>query len=260
MSTIIIRFRIVSYTWRVYNEKVDNRIKEMILSWCRARGPEGRKTFMKIAIAGKPEKATNYVRYVESIGAVPVVTLLASEIVECRGLLLPGGGDITPAFYGERNHGSADIDTELDILQLQAFDLAVQTGMPVLGICKGLQIINVGLGGTLVQDLEPDMGERHRYDEGDKYHDSVIERASWLYSLYGGEATVNSAHHQAIARLGKGLSVASRCPLDGCIEAIGHGSLPVVGVQWHPERIDFERSGTDGRRVLEYFVSLIYTA
>lgn len=257
MSTIIIRFRIVSYTWRVYNEKVDNRIKEMILSWCRARGPEGRKTFMKIAIAGKPEKTTNYIRYVESIGAVPVVTLLASEISDCRGLLLPGGGDITPAFYGERNHGSADIDTELDILQLQAFDLAVQTGMPVLGICKGLQIINVGLGGTLVQDLEPDMGERHRYDEGDKYHGSVIERDSWLYSLYGGEATVNSAHHQAIARLGKGLSVASRCPLDGCIEAIGHESLPVVGVQWHPERIDFERSGTDGRRVLEYFVSLI---
>ncbi len=71
---------------------------------------------------------------------------------------------------------------------------------------------------------------------------------------------MNSAHHQAIARLGKGLSVASRCPLDGCIEAIGHGSLPVVGVQWHPERIDFERSGTDGMRVLGYFVSLIYTA
>lgn len=212
---------------------------------------------MKIAIAGKAEKTANYVKYVESVGAMPLVTVLPEEISGCSGLLLPGGGDIAPAFYGEQNHGSADIDTELDILQLQAFDLAVRTGMPVLGICKGLQIINVGLGGTLVQDLEPPMGERHRYDEGDKYHESVIDRDSWLYGLYGGETIVNSAHHQAIHRLGKGLSAVSRCPLDGCIEAIAHESLPVVGVQWHPERIDPERSGTDGRRVLDYFVSRI---
>lgn len=212
---------------------------------------------MRIAIGGKPEKTANYVRYVESMGAVPVVTLLSSEIRDCDGLVLPGGGDITPAFYGEQNHGSVSIDTELDILQLQAFDLAVQSGMPVLGICKGLQVINVGLGGTLVQDLEPSMGQRHRYDAGDKYHESVILQGTWLHKLYGGNTVVNSAHHQAIDRLGKGLCVVSRCPLDGCIEAIAHKNLPVIGVQWHPERIDLEASGTDGGRVLEYFLSLI---
>lgn len=214
---------------------------------------------MKIAIAGRAGKTGNYVRYVEDAGAEPVVTLLASEAAGCDGLLLPGGGDITPAFYGELNRGSADIDTELDILQLQIFDLAMQKCMPVLGICKGLQVINVGLGGTLIQDLEPSMGERHRYDNGDKYHESVIDEASWLHSLYGGSALVNSAHHQAIHRLGRGLSAVSRCPLDGCIEAIVHESLPLIGVQWHPERIDSVKSGMDGRRVLEYFLSLIYT-
>ncbi len=212
---------------------------------------------MRIAIGGKPEKTASYVRYVESMGAVPVVTLLSSKIRGCDGLVLPGGGDITPAFYGEQNHGSVSIDTELDILQLQAFDLAVQIGLPVLGICKGLQVINVGLGGTLVQDLEPSMGQRHRYEAGDKYHESVINEGTWLYGLYGGNTIVNSAHHQAIHRLGKGLSVVSRCPLDGCIEAIAHEGLPVIGVQWHPERIDLAASGTDGGRVLEYFLSLV---
>lgn len=212
---------------------------------------------MKIAIAGREADTENYVRYVASAQATPVVTLDQDAIRGCHGLLLPGGGDITPAFYGEQNHGSRNIDTGLDILQLQAFQLAVSSGLPVLGICKGLQVINVGLGGTLIQDLEPCSNQRHRYDSGDKYHESVISEGSWLYGLYGGHAMVNSAHHQALGRLGEGLSAVQRCPLDGCIEAIAHRSLPIFGVQWHPERIDFEKSGTDGGRVLEYFVSLI---
>lgn len=214
----------------------------------------------KIAIAGRAEKSANYVRYVESAGAVPTVTLEQAEIAGCGGLLLPGGGDITPAFYGEQNRGSSDIDTELDILQLQALDLALQMGLPVLGICKGLQLINVGFHGTLLQDLGPAGNGMHRYGTGDRYHASVIEKGSWLYQLYGGEAVVNSAHHQAINRLGEGLLAVSRCPLDGCIEAIAHKSLPVTGVQWHPERIDAGSSGTDGRKVLEHFISQIRRA
>lgn len=215
---------------------------------------------LKIAIAGRAENTENYVRYVKSAGAVPAVTLEQAEIAGCGGLLLPGGGDIAPAFYGEQNRGSADIDTELDILQLQAFDLALQRGMPILGICKGLQLINVGFHGTLLQDLGTAGNERHRYENGDRYHTSAIEKGSWLYRLYGGETTVNSAHHQAISRLGEGLSAVSRCPLDGCIEAIAHRSLPVTGVQWHPERIDAAKSGTDGRKVLEHFISQIRRA
>lgn len=215
---------------------------------------------MKIAIAGKPADTANYVRYVRSMTFTPVVTLDSELILSCHALLLPGGGDITPAFFGEQNHGSRNIDTELDIRQLRAFDLALRTGIPVLGICKGMQIINVGLGGTILQDLDPDAADRHKYDQEDKYHDTLIQKDSWLHGLYGEKAVVNSAHHQALSRLGKGLSVIQFCPADGCIEAIQHSSLPIIGVQWHPERIDAARSGTDGRKVLAYFSSLLPAA
>lgn len=212
---------------------------------------------MKIAIAGNITDTVNYVRYVQSASATPVLTLSTEELSGCDALLLPGGGDITPAFFGEANRGSRNIDTALDIRQLQLFDRAVRRRMPVLGICKGMQIINVGLGGSLIQDLEASMAERHRYDSGDKYHDSVISENSWLYSLYGGRAVVNSAHHQALGRLGTGLTAVQHCPSDGCIEAVSHRQLPILGVQWHPERIDEARSGTNGGRVLAYFCSLI---
>ena len=210
---------------------------------------------MKIAIAGRKPDTINYVNYIQSAAATPFVTLDINEAACCDGLLLPGGGDITPAFFGEENRGSRNIDTELDILQLEIFDMAMEKKLPVLGICKGIQIINVGLGGTLIQDMAT--RSYHTYDNGDKYHSTVIHNFSWLFRLYGENAVVNSAHHQALGRLGKGLQAQQYCPLDGCIEAISHQSLPIIGVQWHPERINPEKSGTDGGKILSYFISLV---
>ncbi|MGN0168220.1 MAG: gamma-glutamyl-gamma-aminobutyrate hydrolase family protein [Acetatifactor sp.] len=210
---------------------------------------------MKIAIAGKKTETKNYVNYVKSIGAEPVVTLSMGDIVHCGGLILPGGGDITPAFFGEKNHGSRNINTELDILQLQALDLCVRESIPVLGICKGLQIINVGFGGSLVQDLPT--ASHHRYEGGDQYHASVTLEASVLRRLYGERPIINSAHHQAVNELGRGLEAVQWCPDDNCIEAIMHTRLPILGVQWHPERIDEKRAMISGRELLTYFASLI---
>lgn len=215
---------------------------------------------MKIAIAGKKADTANYVRFLESMQLIPIVTLNTEEISACDALLLPGGGDITPAFFGERNRGCRNIDTELDIRQLLAFDLACKNRQPVLGICKGMQIINVGLGGKIIQDLDSAGRQRHQYDGGDKYHVSVIKQNSWMYGLYGAAAIVNSAHHQALGRLGQGLVPIQYCPLDGCIEAVTHEDLPIMGVQWHPERIDKAKSGTDGYKLLAYFLSEIRTA
>lgn len=210
---------------------------------------------MKIAIAGKKTATENYVRYVADRGIEPLVTLNSGEISGCDALILPGGGDITPAFFGERNRASHNIDTELDVLQLQALDLCIRNQKPVLGICKGMQVINVGLGGTVIQDLPT--ADFHKYNDGDQYHSTVIEKESWLYHLCGAEAIVNSAHHQSVGKPGTGLRVIQYCPLDRCPEAFVHESLPILGVQWHPERLDKKRTTFSGESVLAYFVSLI---
>lgn len=212
---------------------------------------------MKIAIVGRTADLGNYIRYVESASLKPVPTLSMGEAARCDGLILPGGGDITPAFFGERNNGSRNIDTELDILQLQAFELAMRESMPILGICKGMQIINVGLGGTLVQDMTPASCAIHRYEDGDKYHDSVIEKDTCLHTLYGSDAVINSAHHQSVKQLGEGLRAIQWCPKDQCVEALIHEKLPIIGVQWHPERIQKEKTTLSGGLLLSYFASLI---
>lgn len=209
---------------------------------------------MIIAIAGKPADTKNYVRYVTEAGLEARVTLDPEAEEGCGGLILPGGGDIDPAFFGEKNRGSVHIDTELDILQFLALERFIRAGKPVLGICKGMQIINVFLGGSIVQDLET--GDLHRYQDGDQYHATVIRPGSWLFRLYGGEALVNSAHHQAVGRPGRGLRIVQHCAADGCPEALVHDTLPILGVQWHPERMDETLSGLSGGNVLAYFVSL----
>lgn len=209
---------------------------------------------MKIAIVGRKAATDNYVNYVSGLNLTPCVTLNPGDIAGCGALLLPGGGDITPAFFGEKNHGSRNIDTELDIIQLQALDLAVKKKIPVLGVCKGLQLINVSFGGTILQDMPTAF--RHAYDGGDKYHKTIITEASWLHSLYGDSCIVNSAHHQSIGRLGSGLKAVQFCPEDDCIEAVAHDRLPVIGVQWHPERLDPAKAKISGQKVLAYLVSL----
>ncbi len=217
-----------------------------------------RKHAMNIAILGRKDQTARYESFLSALPAVPVTTLSLGELSQCSALILPGGGDVTPAFFGEHNNGSRNIDTELDILQFQALDYALRKGIPVLGICKGMQVINIAFGGTITQDLPT--AEIHQYIGEDQYHSTTILKDSCLYSLYGGEALVNSAHHQGIGRLGNNLRAIQWCPADGCVEAIVHESLPVLGLQWHPERLSPQHTNLSGKPVLLLLASWIYAS
>lgn len=179
------------------------------------------------------------------------------------GLVLQGGADVSPASYGEeplRPEWAGD--RVRDLYEIELFwECAIQ-GKPVLGICRGHQLINVALGGSLYQDIEAQVEGAGRHVDREVYdrneHDVEILLGSGLARLYGmlNRATVNSIHHQSIKTLGRGLKVEAVCPADGIVEAVRwSGSSYAVGLQWHPE---FHRPGEsrllDGAPVLLEFL------
>ena len=146
-------------------------------------------------------------------------------------LLLPGGGDVHPRFYGRALGGAVDIDEARDERELALVDEFLREGKPIVGICRGLQFLNVSFGGTLRQHIEGHDQVHNR----DRLH--VVHAAPGLLrTLYGARFTVNSAHHQDVETLGDGLQILA-CAPDGTVEAIAHKALPVFAVQWHPERL-----------------------
>ena len=201
----------------------------------------------------------NYFNALSHLGAEGVHMTAPEDTSSFDGLLLPGGGDIEPERYGQALAGSVEIDPKLDDLQFTALDRFVKAGKPVLGICRGHQVINVYFGGTLIQHLP--QSPVHRRDPGvpaDKVHGVCVREGSWLEKLYGSEFQVNSSHHQAVDRPGEGLEI-DACSLDGVAEALHHQTLPVLSVQWHPERMCFENARddtVDGSLVISKFLSL----
>ena len=155
------------------------------------------------------------------------------------GLLLTGGPDVDPALYGEARHPETEEpDRERDDIETELLCEALERDLPLLAICRGLQLLNVFHGGDLVQHL--DTVQRHRKPEDDRaapVHDIFIEPGSLLHSIAGGRQwRVNSRHHQAVKRLGRALRVSAVDPEDGTIEALERPDKRfVLAVQWHPE-------------------------
>jgi len=189
----------------------------------------------------------NYVFALESLGA----EITFDENDDCGGLLLPGGGDIHPRLYGEEIDGSKNIDEQRDERETALLAKFVSMKKPVLGICRGVQLINVFFGGSLYQDIQ----DHTCFEDGDRLHGSHTDSAI-LKSIYSGSFTVNSSHHQAVKKLGNGLR-AVQWAEDGTVEAVCHETLPVFGVQWHPERL---REPTDGWKLIAWWLGEVNNA
>ena len=174
-------------------------------------------------------------RLVSAVGHPPLDDAFFAQM---DGLVLPGGPDPHPSLWGEPVHPTTVIDETRDRLEYELLAGSIERRIPVLGVCRGLLVINVALGGTLVQDLPPAPVD-HRGD-GDRTvlaHQLRLLEGSRLAEISERTSlSVNTAHHQAVGRLGRKL-VASAWAEDGCVEAIewADDDLWLVGVQYHPE-------------------------
>lgn len=212
-----------------------------------------KEKFMKVGIVGRPKATHSYESFLFNMHIPCITSLTLGELADCQALIFPGGGDINPQFFNAPNLGSENIDTELDLLQLRAFELAYAADIPILGICKGMQLINIALGGTLIQHLSNP--QNHTSINADVYHDTITAPHSFLQKLYGSSFQVNSRHHQAIRQPGQNLLPIQWCPDDLCLEAFIHNTRPIIGVQWHPERLDSSRTTITGLPLFQYFLS-----
>ena len=217
------------------------------------------------------EKDINYEKYLRHIlaeGQSDSEILVISkknveELENCDGLVLTGGVDVTPELYGDWPDETVHVDAERDGAEFKMIDIALRRRIPILGICRGLQILNVYFGGTLIIDLAkfhmPREGAskiNHKAisDDEDSCHGIRLIKDSKLKdSIKQENGTVNSSHHQAADRVGKGLKVVARAE-DGTVEALeSSDGGNIFAVQWHPERMSFDNPFSSG--VLDLFNS-----
>ena len=197
----------------------------------------------KILVAGKEKETQNYVEVLRYLGAEPVVSLHPESVYGYDGLVLPGGGDICPSYFDQPVIDTRKPDPDLDRLQFHIMYQFLHTHKPILGICKGMQLLNVFFGGDLKQHVENE--DLHQWNGNDQWHETSTKKNSILDKLYGAYVKVNSAHHQCVDMPGQDLIVI-QTSTDGIPEAISHERLPILGVQWHPERmcLQHRKSGT----------------
>ena len=189
---------------------------------------------------------------------MPVAEDFEQYISALDGLLITGGGDINPLLFGEEPHPTVTkAERDLDLSEMKLVRMFHAARKPVMGICRGCQVINVAFGGTLYQDLPSQTGSRichnqHPDHRAEAIHSICMEKDSLLCTILGKERTeVNSLHHQSVKEPGHGLRVVAKAA-DGIVEAIEDAEGLLLGYQWHPEEMC--ATGEDAWRLFKHFV------
>lgn len=214
----------------------------------------------------------SYIAALQAVGIAPVLLTPSHDagavralLSVCDGLLLSGGEDVDPARYGEKpSPALGAVNRRRDAMEFCALEAALDRQIPIFGICRGLQVLNVALGGTLYQDIATQHPDAllHRQTEpwGTRSHQATVAPGSRLHAIVEtDELFINSYHHQAIREVAPGLAVVARAE-DGMIEAVEGRDHPwLLGVQWHPERYEATTPETDpDRRLFHAFAGVLY--
>ena len=199
-----------------------------------------------VFIYGTCKKAKNYVIALKKAGVNAVVSTNIAKAEYCDGLLLRGGGDVYPWLFG-KNIKPQGVEFKRDIAELLLIERFYSKNLPILGVCRGMQILNVAFGGNLAN-----INKRKSYHykkDCDTFH-NVYNLAGFTQKLYNPRFTVNSAHKQRVNLLSPQF-IACALSSDNVIEAIQHKNKPIFGVQFHPERMN------NGYLIYEYFAKIL---
>jgi len=188
------------------------------------------------------------------------------KVRRADGLMLTGGEDVDPRRYGEEPDGARKVSLERDEVEFAAVDQAVEDGVPTFGVCRGMQVLNVALGGSLWQDLghrdaEPEIDHHDRFSVDRPVHDISVRGPALLEGVFASPVfTPNSSHHQGVREIADPLEPVCRAE-DGLVEGVefrprSREATWIAGVQWHPERMLGEGSGTH-RRLFHRFGQVV---
>lgn len=165
---------------------------------------------------------------------------------DCDALILTGGGDICPKLYGQNSSFCNGVKIENDKAEMFLIKSFSSNYKKIIGICKGMQMLNVCFGGTLNRNIL-----NHDSDNYQRYHEILAVKNGFLHKNFGEIIKVNSRHHQSVLSLAKNFEVDAVCSFDNTVEGIKHKFLPIYGVQFHPEKMDEKFSN-------KFFTSLLF--
>jgi putative glutamine amidotransferase len=230
---------------------------------------------MVIGITDPMRDEATYERYVDfvkrwlpgaEIQILSCVTGTFAEIERCRAVVFSGGGDVHPKFYGAEDQAAMakEVSIGRDLFEFDLIREVMERRLPALAICRGIQVFNVAMGGTLLPDIEAaGFGSHRRGDVPERLHRISVVKGSMLHAAVGAtDGTVNTSHHQAVDKPGRGLMVSARAE-DEIIEALEwtepEGKPFLLLVQWHPERLTDARNPFAGKFMKKFAAAIAGT-